>query len=58
MEGGNRSCGHGRGGVVDCFGAEGAARAVALALSRGLVTHKRVGRVKGAVRSRDKRRRV
>jgi hypothetical protein len=26
---------HGRGGVVDCFGAEGAARAAALALSEG-----------------------
>jgi hypothetical protein len=49
---------HGRGDVVDCFSTEGAARAVALALSGGAVTCKHVGRVKGAVRSRDKRHRM
>jgi hypothetical protein len=46
---------HGRSGTVGRFGAEGAARAVALVLSEGHHYTKRAGGVKVVVRRRDKR---
>jgi hypothetical protein len=49
---------YGEGDIAKCFGAEGMTCAVVPIPSEGHATRKRVRRVKGVVRRRDKKRRV